>query len=259
MIRSTPHATGGPGPGPGPAVRGVVFVILMYALMGLMGVAGLPLLVSTRAMRWWQKSHNRIAFAMARGIVGLRIEIRGTIPDGNVIVVAKHQSLLDVLALYNALPEPRFVMKRELLFVPVFCLYARRTGAISIDRSAGRAATEQLIAAFSGASGQVVIYPQGTRVAPGDHLPYRRGAARLAAALDRPVVLAATNAGVFWPRRGVRRYSGTAVIAFLGPTEAHGGDPGLMDEIERRIEDASKRLLEEAGAAPSGTPGSDNS
>lgn len=226
----------------------LAYLVLGYGLMLTMGVIGLPLLVSTHATRAWQKLYIRLAFAMLRAFCGLRVEIRGEVPDGDVVIAAKHQSLLDVLALYRALPEPRFVMKRELLWAPVFGLYARRTGAVPIDRRGGKGTADRLVEAFSGVGGQIVIYPQGTRVAPGAKMPYKRGAAHLQAALGRPLVLAATNAGWFWPRRGVLRRPGVAVIEFLERPE-----PGLPVEaaqglIEARIEAASDRLGREAMA-----------
>lgn len=230
-------------------LRGAVFVLALYLLMGTMGVIGAPV-VLWRAdwARAWMKAHNRIAFAMLRRLCGLRIEVRGTPPRGSALVAAKHQSLLDVLVLYTVLPEPRFVMKRELLLAPVFGLYARRAGALPIDRSGGSATIRAMIAAFGGRSGQVVIYPQGTRVPPGVRAPYRRGAIALYEALALPLVPVATNAGHFWPRRGISRHPGVAVVEFLpamppgAPAEAAG------QALERIVETASDRLSEEARA-----------
>lgn len=231
-------------------LRSVAFVGLSYALMGAMGLVGAPLVLWHAAWtRAWNRAYIAMAFALARALCGLRVEIRGEVPTGDVVVVSKHQSQLDVLALYRTLPEARFVMKRELLWAPFFGLYARRTGAIPIDRKGGSSAMRQMVAAFRSVGGQVVIYPQGTRVSPGAKAPYRRGAARLYAELDRPVVLAATNAGHFWPRRGVMRHPGTAVIEFLGEMPRGLSEDAAAAEIERRIEAASDRLSAEALSA----------
>jgi len=231
-------------------VRSVAFVLLSYALMAAMGAVGAPLVLWREDWaRSWNRAYIRMTFAMARALCGLRVEIRGTVPQRDVIVAAKHQSQLDVLALYATLPEARFVMKRELLWMPFFGLYARRTGALPIDRSGGSATIRAMIAAFRAARGQIVIYPQGTRIAPGETAPYRRGAVSLYAALDRPMVLAATNGGHFWPRRGVLRHPGTAVIEFLGALPPGLSEAEAAREIESRIETASARLSAEALSA----------
>jgi len=231
-------------------LRSVLFVGTIYALMGAMGLIGAPVVLWRASWtRAWNRAYIDAAFALARLIVGLRVEIRGPVPSDDILIAAKHQSLLDVLALYRALPEARFVMKRELLWAPIFGLYARRTGAIAIDRSAGSAAIRQMIAAFRDAGGQVVIYPQGTRVPPGAAAPYRRGAVSLYAALGRPMALAATNGGHFWPRRGVLRHPGTAVIEFLDPLPPGLPEPEAARLIESRIEAASARLSAEALSA----------
>ena len=233
-----------------PFLRGTLFTVLAYGLMVAMGVAGAPFVLwRTDWTRAWQKLYIALAFGLARGICGITVEIRGPVPEGTVIVAAKHQSLLDVLAIYRALPEPRFVMKRELLWMPVFGLYARRTGAVPIDRSGGRGTLKQLAGNFAGKTGQFVIYPQGTRVAPGVKAPYRKGGAVLYEALDLPMVLAVTNGGWFWPRRGVSKFPGLAVVEFLETVP-----PGLPVKeatrlIEARIETASERLSDEAKAA----------
>ena len=231
--------------------RSILFIVLSYALMGAMGLIGAPVVLWREDWtRAWNKLYIRVTFALARALCGIRVEIRGPVPVGEVIVAAKHQSQLDVLALYAALPEARFVMKRELLWMPVFGHYARRTGALPIDRSGGSRTIRRMIAAFRGVPGQIVIYPQGTRIAPGVAAPYRRGAASLYAALDRPVVLAATNGGHFWPPRGVMRNPGTAVIEFLGEMPRGLSESAAAREIETRIEQASQRLSAEALSAP---------
>jgi 1-acyl-sn-glycerol-3-phosphate acyltransferase len=233
--------------GPGLWLRSAAFVALAYALMLVMGLAGAPVVLWRAAWtRAWNKLYIRMAFALMRRLCGLRVEVRGEIPRDDVVIAAKHQSLLDVLALYLALPEPRFVMKKSLMWMPVFGLFARRTGAVPIDRRGGQGTARRLMEAFRGRPGQIVVYPQGTRVPPGARAPWRRGAAHLQAALGRPLVLVATNGGWFWPRTGILRRPGVAVIEIV---ERH--PPGLSPDaaqalIEARVEAASDRLGAEA-------------
>src|SRR5699024_4699045 len=148
---------------------------------------------------------------------GTRHEIRGHVPDGPCIVASKHQSFLDVMMLTLALPQPRFVMKRELLWLPVFGYFARRIGCVAINRKARGEAVRGMIEGvgqLAHEGGQIVIFPQGTRVAPGHGVPYRGGVLKLYATFGQPIVCAAANTGWFWPRSGTRRTPGTAVVEF---------------------------------------------
>lgn len=231
-------------------LRGTVFTLCLYTLMAVMGVLGVVWLWSEARTRAWMKLHNRIAFAMLRVICGVRLEVRGPVPTGQCVIAAKHQSMLDVLMLYNALPEARFVMKRELAKAPVFGFYAQRTGAVPVDRSGKAGAIKGLVDAFGAASGQVVVYPQGTRVPPGETAPYRKGAAVIAQALQVPIALVATNAGHVWPKRGLARYPGTVVIEFIATHPVPHNIDAATSAIEAAIEPASARLSAEATASP---------
>lgn len=233
-------------------LRALVFDAVLYGLMGVMGLAVAPVAaVSRRAARWGIRLYCRIVLAALAAICGLRVEIRGEVPQGRALVVAKHQSFLDVLALTATLPEPRFVMKAELLRMPVFGWYARRLGCIPIVRERGPMALRGLLAEVgaTGIDGQLVIYPEGTRVAPGQKLRYRPGAAALYGRFGLRAVPVATNAGLFWPRRSLRRRPGRAVIAFLDPIPPGLPAERFMAEIETRIETACAALLPAGMAA----------
>lgn len=234
-------------------LRSVAAVGLSYGLMLAMGVLGAPVVLwRERWTRAWNKLWIGSAFWLHEAICGLRVEIRGEAPARDAVLAANHQSFLDILAIYRACPEPRFVMKRSLLWVPVLGLYARRSGAVPIDRRGGQGTTRRLVEAFRGVPGQIVVYPEGTRVPPGERVPYKRGASVLAAALGLPVALAATNGGVFWPRRGILRRPGVAVVAFLGTLPKSRDAEATHRRLEARIRDAAGGLLREAGgsAAP---------
>jgi len=231
------------------ALRSALQNLVVFGLMGVFGIFGAPIVLWSRAWTlWWMKVYVRWSLALTRIICGLRCEWRGPVPTGPAVVAAKHQSLLDVLMLFHILPEPHFVMKRELVWVPIFGQYALRIGCIWVVREQhgqGQTMMRRLQKGWSG-SGQIVIYPQGTRVPPGTHKPYRRGAALAYAELGLPMVLAATNVGWFWPKKGITRRPGTAVVEFLETLP-----PGLpRDEVMRRtegsIEAASDRLSAEA-------------
>jgi 1-acyl-sn-glycerol-3-phosphate acyltransferase len=243
-------------------VRAVTFVVLMYALLLGMGLAALPgSTLSRQAALGWAKRYCRWVRRMLGAICRIRCEVRGPVPDFPCIVAAKHQSFLDVLMLIEALPRPRFVMKRSLLWVPVIGFFARRLGCVAIDRSAGGDAVRVMIAgvgAWAGDRGQIVIFPQGTRVAPGAQVPFRGGVLKLYRAFELPVVTAAANTGWFWPRVGTRRTPGTAVVEFVETIPPGEPTDGLLPRIEASVEGGSDRLAAQAaaeifgGTAPTG-------
>jgi 1-acyl-sn-glycerol-3-phosphate acyltransferase len=183
-------------------------------------------------------------------MLGLRVEVRGEVPSGEVIVAAKHQSFLDILMIYNALPSAKFIMKDQLRWSPILGQYATKMQMVFVDRGKRGAAITKMLADVKAGQrdpGQLVIYPQGTRSPPGTKLPYKVGTAILYEQLNQPCYPVATNAGVFWPRRGLYRRPGVAVVDFLPPIK-----PGLprevfVAELEKQIETASDALLEETG------------
>ncbi|MCL5778457.1 1-acyl-sn-glycerol-3-phosphate acyltransferase [Limibaculum sp. FT325] len=230
-------------------LRHAAFLVAIYGLMGAMGILGLPVIIWSRDLCYaWMRRYARCVFAIARLMCGITAEVRGEVPQSAVIVAAKHQSMLDVLLIFACLPRAKFVMKRELLWMPVFGLYTWRIGTVAIDREARGQGAKVLreVSAQNHEAGQVVIYPQGTRVRPGVAAPYRRGAAMLYRQLDLPMVMAATNAGAFWPKGGTIRGPGNLVVEFLGTLPP--GLPGaeVMARMEAEIEPASDRLVAEA-------------
>ena len=242
-----------PGPGTlGENARGLVFVVLMYGLLAVMGtICLIPSWLSRDWALFYAKTYCRWVLWLLRVVCGTRVEIRGTPPHGPCIVAAKHQAFLDILVLVIQLPRPAFVMKRSLKWVPFIGVYAERLGCIAIDRSAGHDAVRSMLegAGQQAAGRQIVIFPQGTRVAPGVEAPYRPGVLRLYQQLAQPIALVALNTGWFWPRTGLRRSPGTVVVEFLGEIPPGRDTRVLIDEIAGRIETASDRLAEETADA----------
>ncbi|MFK7943911.1 MAG: lysophospholipid acyltransferase family protein [Paracoccaceae bacterium] len=232
------------------AIQAAVFVFLFYLLMVVWGALFfLPSAFSRGWTTWTMKTFVKIAFAMLRMMCGTRCELRGELPQGPCIVAAKHQSFLDVMMTMLWMPSPRFVMKRSILYTPVLGLYAWRLGCIPIDRSRRGEALRSMVRWIQKRGtdgGQVIIFPQGTRVRPGEERPYKAGVARLYEALDLPVVLVAVNTGWYWPRTGLRRSPGTAVMEIIGEIAPGRDLASVLPEIETRIEDASHRLATEA-------------
>jgi 1-acyl-sn-glycerol-3-phosphate acyltransferase len=164
-------------------------------------------------------------------------------------VAAKHQSFLDIIMIYHAVPRGKFIMKRELMFAPILGQYAMRIGCVPVNRGKRGAAIAQMMADVSkgrALPGQLIIYPQGTRVPPGDKRPYKVGTGLLYEQLGQPCVPVATNVGHFWPKRGILRYPGVAVVEFLPEIAPGLAIPDFMARLTAVVEDASDRLSIEA-------------
>lgn len=232
-------------------IRSWIFLIQMYLAMAVLGIVFFPFaLVSRHAARYACRTYTRWVRWTASWMVGLRSEVRGEIPSGEVLIAAKHQSFLDIIMIFGSLPAAKFIMKRELLWTPFIGLYAWRIGCVPVDRGKrAQAITKMMKDVQKGAAeaGQLIIYPQGTRIAPGVKAPYKVGAAVLYKQMQQPCVPAATNVGIFWPRTGVYRKPGLAVVEFLPPIP-----PGLPQadfnlRLEQEVEAASDALMKEAG------------
>jgi 1-acyl-sn-glycerol-3-phosphate acyltransferase len=230
------------------------FIVQMYVAMVVVALAYGPYSVISRQGAYAGiNAYCRWVRYSAAAMVGLRSEIRGTVPQDEVLVAAKHQSFFDIILICSAVPRPKFVMKKELKWTPLLGWYAWRIGCIPVDRGKkGRAIAEMKRAVAAGAAipGQLIIYPQGTRVAPDATLPYKVGTGLLYAQMDKPCVPAATNVGVFWPRHGIRRKPGLAVVEFLPAIPPGRPIAEFMADLEAVIETASDRLMAEAGFTP---------
>lgn len=195
--------------------------------------------------RWWATG----MVWLLRACCGISYEVRGEIPASPVIVASKHQSSWDTLILPLLLRDPSLVMKRELLFIPLLGICLWRAGHIPVDRKGGAKALRRMIAGGRRAISEnrsIVIYPEGTRTAPGHRVPYHPGVLALYAQLRLPVVPVALNSGMFWGRRQFVKRPGRIVIEFLEPLPARAYRKELIATLEDRIEAASERLRQEA-------------
>lgn len=229
----------------------LIFIGQMYLAMAILALVFAPwALFSRRGARLACKTFCRWTILSLRLLCGLRCEVRGTPPDAEGLVAAKHQSFLDIILIFNAVPAGKFIMKRELMFAPFLGQYALRIGCVPVNRGKRGAAIAQMqadVARGAAEPGQLIIYPQGTRVAPGARKPYKVGTGLLYQQLDQPCYPVATNVGVFWPRHGILRKPGLAVVEFLPAIPAGRDVEGFMAEVEAVIETASDRLMAEAG------------
>jgi 1-acyl-sn-glycerol-3-phosphate acyltransferase len=235
-------------------LRSLVFNILFYAAFVFLMLVALPTFLMPRAAtlqvaRWLA----RTSLFLMRVVCNIRVEFRGVekIPKGPLIVASKHQSMWETLLLPGFFEAPFFVIKRQLNFIPLFGQYLIKTGMVAIDRSEGRRALLSVIrrAAEEVKHGrQFVIFPEGTRTAPGAPPHYKGGVGMIYSECGVPCLPVALNSGLFWPRRTFMRYPGTLVVEFLDPIP-----PGLkrdvfLARVERTIEEATNRIVAAAQA-----------
>ncbi|MGC1496902.1 MAG: lysophospholipid acyltransferase family protein [Sulfitobacter sp.] len=232
-------------------IRSILYIVQATIMMPVIGLLYAPwALFSLNGAYAACKGYSRWCMWTARWMIGLRCEVRGNVPEGEVLVAAKHQSFLDIMMIFTALPRTKFIMKKEILYTPVIGQYAKRMNMVAVDRGKrGKAITKMLDDVKSGRieAGQLVIYSQGTRVAPGAKAPYKAGTAALYEQMGKPCVPVATNAGYFWPRRGLYRRPGVAVVEFLDPIAPGLSKEAFMKELESKVEAASDALLHDAG------------
>ncbi|MDU8944034.1 lysophospholipid acyltransferase family protein [Ovoidimarina sediminis] len=232
-------------------LRSLLFNAQIYIMMLIMALVFFPFAVfsrdwALRACHTW----CRWVICSARWMVGLRVEIRGTPPTIPCIVAAKHQSFFDIIVIFGAVPLGRFIMKRELMFAPILGQYALRIGCVPVNRGKRGQAIAKMVADVNKGlrrPGQLIIYPQGTRVAPGDVKPYKIGTGILYEQLGQPCVPVATNIGLFWPKRGVLRKQGTAVVDFLETIPPGLSKEAFIDRLGTEVETRSNALMAEAG------------
>ncbi len=235
-------------------LRSLLFNIQMYVMMALMAAFFTPIVLFHRPTAYTAcRTYCRWVRWTASWMVGLKSEIRGQIPTDECLIASKHQSFFDIIMIVSVVPRPKFIMKAELKWVPIVGWYAHWIGCVPVDRGKRAQAIESMksrVEAGRSVPGQLIIYPQGTRVAPEAIRPYKIGTGVLYQQLGQGCVPAATNVGVFWPRFGVLRKPGLAVVEFL-PTIAPGQDARpFMAELEVQIETVSNRLMTDAGFVP---------
>lgn len=241
------------------AARSLIFNTLFYANLFLFMILGLPFTVSRRGIWIVAFAWCRSSLWLLRTVCGTRVEYRGleNIPEGGCIVAAKHQSFLETFGMAPVFRRPTYILKHELMWLPIFGWYMFQTRMVPVRRGARSRALRRMNAdaAQRLAEGrQIVIFPEGTRRAPGAEPQYKIGAAYLYANGGVPCLPVALNTGLFWPRRRSIRYPGTATIEFLPPIPPGLGHSEFMARLEGDIESACDRLLEEAAAAHPGLP-----
>jgi len=235
-------------------LRSLIFNILFYVVFLLWSLVALPTFLMPRAAMlkvgsWWARTN----IVLMRVICGIKVEFRGVekIPKGPLIVASKHQSMWETISLLRFFEAPFFVLKRELKFIPLFGLFIIKTNMVAIDRSAGGSALRSVMrrAAEEVRHGrQFVIFPEGTRTAPGAPPHYKAGVGLIYSECGVPCLPVALNSGLFWPRRTFMRYPGTLVVEFLDPIPPGLKRDEFLKRLESVIEETTHRIVSTAQA-----------
>ncbi len=232
--------------------RSLLFNVAFYLNFLVQAVLFSPVLLLPERM-FWPIGRFWVATSLwlHRAICGVDDEIRGrgNIPSGGFLVASKHQSAWETLRLIELFPRPCFILKRELRWVPLFGWYMWKAHMIPVDRGGGAAAigamTERARVAIAEGR-QIIIFPEGTRRPPLAPPAYRRGVARLYAALGVPCLPVALNSGLFWPRRSFVHRPGTILVECLPPIAPGLSADSFSELLEARLERSTQQLIEES-------------
>jgi 1-acyl-sn-glycerol-3-phosphate acyltransferase len=233
------------------STRSFLFNVLFYLNLTVQIIAALPTLAMPRrailaVARFWARSN----LWLLRKVCGTAVEFRGLekIPPGALLVASKHQSLWETFALLTIFPDPAYIMKRELAWIPFFGWYALKAAMISVHRGKGGQALADMnesVREELARGRQVIIFPEGTRRAPGAEPRYKYGVAHLYAETGAPCLPVALNSGLFWPRRSMRRNPGTIVVEVLDPIAPGLDKDVFLQRLQQMIEPATARLVAE--------------
>jgi 1-acyl-sn-glycerol-3-phosphate acyltransferase len=232
-------------------LRSAVFNVLFYLNLLVHFLIAIPTLVMPRmAIIRLAQSWGRTNNWLLRAVCGIKVEYRGLekIPPGALLVASKHQSLWETFALLTVFSDPAFILKRELQWIPFFGWYCWKASMIPVDRGRrGQALADMTERARVelGRGRQIVIFPEGTRRAPGAEPSYKFGIVHLYGETGIPCLPIALNSGLFWPRRSFRRYPGTIVAEVLDPIPPGLGKPEFATRLQQDIETATARLIAE--------------
>jgi 1-acyl-sn-glycerol-3-phosphate acyltransferase len=232
------------------AVRFRSWIYLFAFLVWTIGTAliGMPALLTRRStvavIRLWVRGIR----TLARVICGItfRSEGRENIPKGPCIIAAQHQSSFETYEMFVEFEQPVFVLKRELIFIPVIGWFMQRAGLVHIDRGAGATAMRKMLREAQAAvdtGHQVIIFPEGTRAKPGTVVPYKPGIVALYTHCDAPVIPMALNTGHIWGKTRILKRPGEIVFRYLPALPKGLGKEEMLAELRRRIDAAHAELI----------------
>jgi len=222
-------------------LRSLLFNLFLYTGIIIVFVIAIPaLFLPTKITLLFGKFLGHYVVLIVRIFLGTKVEFRGieNIPrDKKYFVASAHQSMFETFALQSVLDYPVFILKKELLKIPLFGQYLRKIKSIEIVRDT---TTKENLSFFDKVAKIVkdenrplLIFPQGTRVKFDDEVPFKKGVGRIYEALNISCIPVALNSGKVWPKQGIVKYPGKITVSFLKPIE-----PGLSkDEFIKNLEE----------------------
>lgn len=241
-------------------IRSTLFAVAFYLNSAVFLILGSPLLLGPR--RWAMmglKAHAIASLWWLKLICGTKVEVRGreNLPVSGALVVSKHQSAWDTFALIPLFRDPAMVMKAELGLIPFYGWFSYKFEHVFVQRSRGPAALRKLVQDAKDRvanNREVVIFPEGTRKAPGSPPDYKSGVVALYEGMGVPCVPIALNSGLYWPRRELMRYPGTIIVEILPAIEPGLDRATFREALQQTIETATDRLIAEAAASDAPPP-----
>jgi len=237
-------------------LRSLLFNLLFLGITVVVAVITIPTLVMRRraALAMTQLWARLVIWAL-RFACDVKVELRGwdNLPAGGVVIAAKHQSAFDTIVWLSLLHEPAYVMKKELLAIPLYGWHARKAGMIPVDREGGGPALRSMLRAATAAVAagrQVVIFPEGTRTPVGLRVVYQPGVVAIASGTGAPVVPVATDSGRVWGRRAFVKHPGLIRISVLPALPPGLNRARLLTALQTQIEGETDRLMAEPQMGP---------
>ena len=233
-------------------LRSLIFNVLFMTVTAFSSVIAMALLpFHPRFIRCFIRHWARVIIWLMRVICGIRLRVTGLehVVPGAAIIASKHQSAFDTFVWPALLEQTSYVLKRELLDLPVWGRVARHSGAVAVDRDGGGAALRGMVRDAKRVLDEdrpLVIFPEGTRSAPGDRLPYQPGVAALVMGSSAPCYPVATNSGRHWGRRAFHKTPGVISISILPALPPGLARKPLMEALESQIEAETARLMAQA-------------
>lgn len=243
-------------------IRSLAFNFVFYVSLIVQMIFWAPFyFLSSRRRAWFvPKFWSRSSLWLYEKMALTKSDISGqeNLPEGSFILAPKHQSFWDAIAFFPFLKDPLYILKRELTWIPFFGWYVLKMRMIPVHRGSRSRALKAVVAATKAEMvrnpRQLIIYPEGTRRAPGDEPNYKWGIVELYSELGVPVVPVAHMAGLYWPRRKFLRFPGTVKAWFLEPIPAGLGKEEFMKRLISETEAACDKILIDIAQAPNPPP-----
>lgn len=230
-------------------LRSSLFKILFYLWTAFFCILYLPFFWLPRnGLIEFQRIWSYGVRVLLRLIMNIRIVVNGSenIPVGGALIAMKHQSSVDTFVMHTIVSHPAFVMKKELLKIPLYGRFCLNTGMIPVDREGGVKALKLLMQDSAKAireARQLIIFPEGSRALPGSHTAYQSGIFGIYKFTKERVIPVGLNSGVFWPKKGNLIPGGEIIFDFMEPIEAGLAKDEFMEQLKNKIENSSNLLL----------------